>query len=300
VSGSRATATASLAPVPPFDFELSLRFAEGFGPASGEHVVDGGRLWKAFRVEGTTVATRTESNGGVDRPGLTVTIEAAGELDDATVEAATRRVADYLSVADDLGPFLEIAAGDPPMAARAGELHGLHHVRFPSPYEAACWAVLSQRTPIPIARRTKDAFTERFGDSTTMDVHRLPAFPEPADVAAAGEAAVEEVVHNARRARYVHAVTRAFLDVDTAFLREAPVAEVTEWLRAIDGIGEWSAAFVLFRGLGRIEDMPVTEPFLRAARPIYGSDATEDDIRAAAARYGRWAGYWGLYLRAPI
>lgn len=95
-------------------------------------------------------------------------------------------------------------------------------------------------------------------------------------------------------------MTRAFQGVDEPFLREAPVPEVHRWLLAIDGVGEWSAAFVLFRGLGRIEDMPVTEPFLRAARPVYGPDATDDDIRAAAARYGRWAGYWGLYLRAPV
>jgi len=203
-------------------------------------------------------------------------------------------------VDDDLAEFHEIAADDPPMAARARDLHGMHHVRFPTPFEAACWAVLSQRTPIPMARRTKDAVTERFGDVAEMDGHRLPAFPEAEDLAAAGEAAVEEVVRNARRARYLHAVTRAFLDVNERFLREAPVPKVHDWLLAIDGVGEWSAAFVMFRGLGRIEDMPVTEPFLRAARPVYGPDATDDDIRAVAARYGPWAGYWGLYLRAPV
>ncbi len=56
---------ATLEPVPPFDFGLSLRFAEGFRPGSGEQVIDGGRLWKAFRVLGSTVATRVESSGGV-------------------------------------------------------------------------------------------------------------------------------------------------------------------------------------------------------------------------------------------
>jgi hypothetical protein len=51
-----ARASVALSPVAPFEFELSLRFADGFGPASGEQVVDGGRLWKAFRVDGRTVA----------------------------------------------------------------------------------------------------------------------------------------------------------------------------------------------------------------------------------------------------
>jgi 3-methyladenine DNA glycosylase/8-oxoguanine DNA glycosylase len=49
-----------------------------------------------------------------------------------------------------------------------------------------------------------------------------------------------------------------------------------------------------------MERMPVTEPFVRAARPVYGDDLTDGEIREIGARYGRWAGYWGLYLRAPI
>ena len=254
-----------------------------------------GRLWKAFRIRGATVGTRTESTGDVDHPSLTVTV-----TDPDVADAAVRCVGDYLSVHDDLAPFLAVANDDPPTAVRVREMHGMHHVRFPTPFEAACWAVLSQRTPIPMARRTKDAVTAAFGDAVEMDGHRLLAFPDAEDLAAAGDEAVEEVVRNPRRARYLLAVTRAFRDVDDEFLRGAPVAEVHAWLRAIDGIGEWSAAFVLFRGLGRIEDMPVTEPFLRAARPVYGPGATDDDIRLAAARYGPWAGYWGLYLRAPI
>jgi DNA-3-methyladenine glycosylase II len=288
---------ATLEPVPPFDFELSLRFAEGFRPGSGEQVVEGGRLWKAFRVLGSTVAARVESTGDVDRPGLIVTIDAP---DVAISGAAVRRVADYLSVEDDLAPFLAIVAGDPPMAERARDLHGLHHVRFPSPFEAACWSVLSQRQPIPMARRVKDAVTEQFGAVVEMDGHRLTAFPEAEDLASAGEEAVGGVVRNPRRARYLQAVVRAFCDVDDEFLRTAPVGEVERWLLDIDGIGAWSSAFVLFRGIGRMEHMPVTEPFLRAARPVYGPDATDDEIREIAARYGPWGGYWGLYLRAPI
>jgi DNA-3-methyladenine glycosylase II len=291
---------ATLQPVPPFDFDLSLRFAEGFRPGSGEQVVEGGRLWKAFRVTGTTVATRVESVGTVDRPRLTVSIEAPPGANPAAAEAAVGRVAAYLSIDDDLGPFLATVRDDPPMAARARDLHGLHHVRFPSPFEAACWSVLSQRQPIPVARRVKDALTERFGATVEMDGHLLSAFPLPEDLESAGGAAVAEVVRNARRARYVQAVARAFIDVDEAFLFAAPVEEVERWLLDIDGIGAWSSAFVLFRGIGRMERMPVTEPFLRAARPVYGRNATDDDIRAVAARYGPWAGYWGLYLRAPI
>jgi DNA-3-methyladenine glycosylase II len=96
----------------------------------------------------------------------------------------------------------------------------------------------------------------------------------------------------------VLAVAEAFDRVDETFLYGGDFQEVQAWLRSIDGIGEWSAAFVLFRGLGRIERMPLTPPFVKAVRAVYGASLTEPEIARIAKGYGPWAGYWAMYLRA--
>ena len=96
------------------------------------------------------------------------------------------------------------------------------------------------------------------------------------------------------------AVASAFEEVDERFLRKGGRAEVESWLRSIHGVGEWSAAFVLFRGLGRLEPMPVTEPMVRAARDAYGPKTSEARICRIAEAYGPWQGYWQLYLRATV
>jgi len=107
----------------------------------------------------------------------------------------------------------------------------------------------------------------------------------------------ERVVGNRRNARYLGAVAAAFCDADEAFLRAGPFEEVEAWLRAINGIGEWSAAVVLVRGLGRLERIPLAGANLaEVAARRYSADGQEV-LREAAVRYGVWVGYWAHNFR---
>jgi DNA-3-methyladenine glycosylase II len=96
----------------------------------------------------------------------------------------------------------------------------------------------------------------------------------------------------------VHRIARAFAEVDERWLREAPVAEVEAWLLAIRGVGPFTTALVMFRGLGRSSAQPIPPQLLRAAKRVYGPRVDAAAVRALSASYGRWAGHWALYLRA--
>ena len=64
-------------------------------------------------------------------------------------------------------------------------------------------------------------------------------------------------------------------------MRDAPYPEAVGALRAIPVIGPFSAAFILLRGLSRMNNVPLEmPPFLGAAPRIYGSPS----IRRASAR----------------
>ena len=68
----------------------------------------------------------------------------------------------------------------------------------------------------------------------------------------------------------------------------------------IEGIGTWSAQFILLRGLGRTEHIPLTEKkLLEAASRTYGrgQEITPEDLQRIADKYGLWQGYWAHYLR---
>jgi DNA-3-methyladenine glycosylase II len=293
------TVTGTLIPVQPFNIDHSLRFLGVFAPTQDEqHIQPHERtLTKATLIDGETVAFRiTAPESSPSEVAYTLYAEAPISPD---LEAVLRdRITFYLSLDDDLKPFYALADDDPPFTPIVQKLYGYHQVKFsPTPFENACWAILTARNRIPIARRMKDELVERLGGSIEIDGQRYTAFPPPEALLAAPDV-LSEVAGMMRRAEYLRAVAEAFAEVDDAWLRGAPYGEVERWLRSIKGIGAWGASFVLIRGLGRTESVSVPEKnLLEAASRVYGRQMSEADVVAAAQHYGRYAGYWAHYLR---
>ena len=283
----------------PFDFAHTLAFVSGFSPMSGEQTVGAAHLTKALSVDHRAVVFRVRPDGDREDPSLAVDLFSADPLAPTTRSAALARIASYLGVADDLDAFYAAAAPDSAFAPLTRMYRGLRHVRFPSPFEAACWGVINQRAQLATARRMKDALTRRVGPSFTVDGVEYRAFPEPDAVARLDEAELAALLPGGRRAKAVAAVARAFVGVDERFLQEAPVVEVREWLHAIHGVGPFTSGFVLYRGLGRFDGVALVAPRLvQAASQQYGRTLTPSDVACLAEGYGPWGGYWMLYLWA--
>jgi DNA-3-methyladenine glycosylase II len=297
----------TLYPTPPFDFNKSLDFLHGFAPTRDEQSLAARTLTKAIMVAGQVVVFEVVSTGTVDAPRLDVTLHTAQPLTPAALAAARDRLSFFLSLDDDLRPFYALAQADPAMAPEIQRLYGLHQVKFPTPFENAAWAVLSQRAPIPIARQMKQAVVERFGASLDLAGQTYWAFPEAAALAAAPVAELAALIHNERKAQYLAAVSAAFAGVDETFLRTADYETVLAWLRAIKGIGEWSADFILLRGLGRMQQLHFTSATIfekrmsaavsRVYAPAPLRPITGQQMLALAEGYGDQQGYWAFYLR---
>jgi DNA-3-methyladenine glycosylase II len=297
-----------LRPAAPFAFDKSVAFVCGFAATEGEQAVAGAGLTKAFRVEGHTALVDLAGEGTVDEPVLRWRFRARRPLPAPSQRQLLARVRFYLGTDEVLADFYRIGRGDPGFAPVIRRLRGYHQVKFASPFENACWAVLTQRCPLPVARRMKDALVARFGGAIDIDGRTHHAFPEPADLRDATGDELAAVIGNPVKARRIAAVTAAFAGVDPAFLREGTIDDVRGWLTAIDGIGPWSASFVLVRGLGRTESIAGFEemliPVVAASYGLATEDTTAADVRRLAARYGCWQGYWAHYLRvaasAPV
>jgi DNA-3-methyladenine glycosylase II len=291
----------TLAATPPFDFAQSLRFLGGFEPMGGEQTITNATLTKGAWLSDQPVVFRLEEHGSTDATDLHYTLFAAETLSPTAKQTAATHIANFLGLNDDLRPFYAIGREDPCFALVRARLHGYHQVRFPSPFENACWAVLTQRNPIPQAQREKQHLVEHFGGTLTVEGITHPAFPPADRLAAAGPDALLAAIGNERRARYLHAVADAFATVDDTWLRAAPWDEVHNWLLSIKGIGAWSAAFIMLRGIGRMERLPSGESRLAeivARRYNHGRPVSEAEIESFAAPYGDYRGYWAHYLRA--
>ena len=299
----------TLYPSPPFDFEKSLDFIEMFRPMAGEQVLAPRSLSKAVSINGKPVLFQVTSSGSIAAPAIQYQLYAAQPIDGETQRKAEDRIAFFLSLDDDLGPFYSTGLDDPFLEPVIRKQYGLHQVKFLTPFEIAVWAVLVQRLAIPIAKKNKQALVERYGSALEINGSRAWAFPEPLQMAAASPAELTGLVKNERKVEYLLAVIQAFQDVDEEFLRCADFRQVKEWLLNIRGIGDWSAHFILVRGLGRMMEAGTVgsgatirfEPHLaEAVESVYGRGAAQDpaEIQRLLARYADHQGYWAYYLRA--
>lgn len=279
----------------PFCFEHSLRFLEAFRPMEGEQRSRAGTLEKAVQIDGETIVFRvSEGETGLMLEALSAARARSPELEHKLID----RVRFFLSLDDDLLPFYALAEADPIMRPIAQALHGYHQVKLMTPFETTCWAILSQRCPIPVARRMKDRLTERFGGALLG--HR--AFPEAAALEGVDPEELDATLGATLgpRGRRIAAAARAFAGVDERYLRSAPSEEVDRWLRKIEGVGPWSSAFIRLRGLGRTDDLTGSEgQLLPSIAAVYGLQAAARpiDVLRLGARYGDHRGTWALYVR---
>ena len=292
--------TGTLTPTPPFDFSKSLQFLGIFGPTKNEQTVSTHSLTKAISIDGQTVVFQLTSIGTTEKPGLEYTLFSAKPFSQAMENAVVERITFFLSLKDDLQPFYRLGREDPDFAPIIEHLYGYHQVKFLTPFENACWAVLTQRNPMKIAQQTKQALVEKYGSSLEVSGSVYWAFPEPMQIAVVDESELLKMIRNDRRTEYLVAVARAFSEADEEFLKTASDVAVEAWLRNIKGIGEWSATFIMVRGLGRMERVPLTEARLfEAASKVYGhgEELNRDDLKRLADKYGLWQGYWAHYIR---
>lgn len=286
--------TGRLTPVEPFDFARSLAFIGAFPPVRGEQTQGDLTLTKGVMVAGQPVVFRLTGAGSA----LTYEAWSPAPIAQAALEDRLRF---FLSLDDDLEPFYAIARNDAAFTPILTALHGLHQVKFLTPFENAVWAVLTQRTPMPMARKMKAALIVAKGATLTVDGVDYPVFPQVDQLAGLSEVDLQEIIGHKPKADYLANLIAAFARTDERWLREAPTLEVEAWLRGIKGIGPWSAMFILIRGLGRMDAaLDAGDELRQAVGKVYGDGrpATARDVAACAKPYGALQGYWSYYLRA--
>lgn len=292
-------ASIALEPTPPFAFDQTLAFVDGFVPCADDRLCRDGTLVTGGYADGDPfVATVAVDRPRADRDGadaLAVDVRwPAGDGDPAAVAGSLRR---FLSLEDDLRPLYRAAAGDSAFGSVVETLYGYHHVRFPTPFEAACWAALSQRTPWTVAQHQKRALVEAAGRVVSLDGYEVTCFPSPDRVLAAREAVAEAIAHE-RKSKTILGAASAFASSD---LRALDDVALRERLAEIWGFGDWSSEFVALRGFGRMDRLPTTEQRLReVVADLYDLDAdgaSDDDLAELCEPYAQLPGYWAHYVR---
>ncbi|WP_290057103.1 DNA-3-methyladenine glycosylase 2 [Amycolatopsis solani] len=234
-----------------FDLAAAARFLTGFAPA-GQPAAEAGALRVAFPLEGAWTPV-----GAVLRQRSPGEVAVAVHGPPEHAEAVLTQVRRMCSLDVD-GSAFPVAGARDPVVSLLQQLHpGLRPVLFASPYEAACWAVLSHRVWMTQAVRLRRRLTERHGTELDVGGTRLTSFPAPA-VLAKLEFMPGLSGQKVQRLRGI-AEAAAAGALDAAALRAMSADEALQQLRTLPGIGRFSAELILIRGAGHPDIFPQDE-----------------------------------------
>ena len=280
----------SIAVKQPYSFAQTVAFLRRFPPCQGDYLITDDAITAAVSVRGIARAFTL-------RAGNQLTIDVPRHIDADTQRALIARASDFIGAADDLSALYAAAEQDPPFRRIVEQLHGLHHVRFLTLEEIAVYCVFMQHTPIKLASLYKRRFLDAFGIPIDVGGATLRAMPEIDQLVELDEAHIAEAIGHPRKAAMVAGVVRGVAAIGEHFLRTAPYEAARDALLEVPGIGPFSAAAILLRGLGRMDEPPPVRNFETEARALYGRAYDADAI---ARRYGKQIGYWSFYVKTGV
>lgn len=294
--------TLNLYPKPPFDFQQTLSAFLNLHESMGDSKVNiqDNCYSKALMVRGKIIGVKlyadsSAENTLIEEPALICQVYSEQHLFAEDMTRLREILEGFLNLDDDLNPFIQVGAADPVFQPVLNHFHGYHPIRFPSAFEAACWALFTQRNLPPLAMRMKENLLMTLGGVIHFNNTLHIAFPEPTCLANTSLKILSDCIEDPRRAMQVHELAKIFTAVKDDFFQSASDERLLYWLSDIPGIGPSSALYILNWGFGRMQHAPLKEKKMAAVfKKIYGAK----DIENVAAQYTIWQGYWAHYLRA--
>lgn len=144
------------------------------------------------------------------------------------------------------------------LAALRDELRGLAPPRYPTLWEALAHAIVFQQISIHAAASIMRRLVE--GLALPVMAAGVPVYPFPSAqrLLDAPPEMLKRAGLSANKIAHLRAAANALADgtIDESQLEQIPSEQAAGMLQRVRGIGPWSAAVVLLRGLGRLDVFP--------------------------------------------
>jgi DNA-3-methyladenine glycosylase II len=271
-----------------FDFTQSIDFWRGFGLANAgegahESLID--LAFVPFGSERAVGVRATAIAGGLHA-------EIFGEAPDRIEQDVAR----IFSLDVDGREFDEMAKRNPELERLFTFFPGSRPVLFPSPYEAAAWAIISQRVRMTQAAKIKANLERELGERVRFPDTELSAFPAPGKLRTLGPFPGLMMTKIER----LHALAELAGELlDPARLRSLAPEEADAQVRQIPGIGSFSAELILLRGAGFPDQLPLTGQHIsEGIARLYHLNVrpTDAQVREIAERWQPFRGWIAFLL----
>ena len=250
------TATFTIEPEPPYDFDLTIGYLTHFRDRYATDVFEKGVFRRLLDLDGQPALISVRFTGTLESPRLEVKLK-GHDLNDTSVGKA-RQLAKRMLTGDGLAPFYDMALKDTHLPSLVRGMRGLHITRTVSVFEALVLSILGQQISVHVANMLRSLIIETYGTSVEVDGETLYIFPRPEALVDAGVDGLRGIKFSLRKAEYIVDIAARVVsgELDLEILRGLPSDEVVRRLTGIRGVGPWTAHWLLARALGHPDGFP--------------------------------------------
>jgi len=164
------------------------------------------------------------------------------------------------------------------LRAVAERLCGVKPPRYPTLWEACVNAIVFQQISIYAAAAIMRRVVERLGEAVRVRSVACVAFPPPRRWLECDDELLLSGGLSRNKVAHLRSAAEAALDgrLDEAELARLPTPLAAARLSEIRGIGPWSAAVILLRGLGRLDIFPLRDSGVARSLALLAGDAHVD------------------------
>lgn len=257
-------------------------------------------LQRLLLINEVPVLVRITADEDAERPRASVTWSFPGR-EKVARENVLRVCRHMLSAALDLSPFYRAAECSRRMAPIIRKFRGLKPILTPTVFESAAWAVMSQQVNLSFAHTLKMRVVEEYGKRISVNGQEHILFPSPKTLGRAKVADLRKLQFSTRKAEYLTDLAAGVDDghLDLESLKDLSYEEALDRLVSIRGFGVWSANYILMRGAGNPDCLPLGDSGLhRAVQRVYGLKSVPDNDRVCglAKEFIPFRSLYTLYL----
>jgi AraC family transcriptional regulator of adaptative response / DNA-3-methyladenine glycosylase II len=283
---------------PPYDWEAMLAFL-AMRAIPGVEVVEDGVYRRVIALDGAAGTIAVAPIGG-DRLSVAVRFPKPSAL--PRILARVRGVFDLS--ADPVG-IGEVLSRDPDLARMVALRPGLRVPGAWDGFELAVRAILGQQITVVQARKLAGDLVAAHGEPLAEASPGLGAepglthaFPSAERLAAADLSGMKMP---GARIRCLSAMAAAIAEDPNLLSPTAGLDEMVARLRALPGIGEWTAQYIAMRQLREPDAFPAADvALMRALADADGVRPTADQLLARAEAWRPWRAYAALHLWASL
>ncbi|MBV8722351.1 MAG: DNA-3-methyladenine glycosylase 2 family protein [Candidatus Eremiobacteraeota bacterium] len=214
---------------------------------------------------------------------------AVRQYDETSIEVRTsgRRAKRFVEVAArmlgtqvDLNAWYERSARIEWLHRLAKRFAGVKPPRYASLWEACAHAIVFQQISIHAAGAIMRRAIEALGNPVERAGVRCIPFPGPRYWLDAPEDVLRASGLSRNKIEHLRSAAAAFAGgtIDAAALEALPTPEAAQALTAVRGVGPWSAAVILLRGLGRLDTFPMRDSGVARSLAVLAGGAVDLDF----------------------